>query len=61
MLNKAEKTIIPDFFKSFCYFDNLFSELKNHNFLVYGGEDFQQRTAATVVGWNCVNKILVDV
>lgn len=57
---KSGKTIIPDFFKSFGYFDKLFSELKTHNFLVYGGNDFQQRTAATVVGWNHLTRIFMD-
>ncbi|WP_297088421.1 ATP-binding protein [uncultured Draconibacterium sp.] len=54
---KSGKTIIPDFFKSFHYFNKLFSELNTQNFLVYGGGDFQQRTAATVVGWKYLNRI----
>lgn len=54
---KSGKTIIPEFFKSFRYFDKLFSELNTTNFLVYGGEDFQKRTAATVVGWNRLQRI----
>lgn len=55
---KSGQTIVPDFFKSFNYFDKLFSELKTQNFLVYGGEDFQQRTVATVVGWKYLSRIL---
>lgn len=54
---KSGKTIIPDFFKSFRYFDKLFSDLDTNNYLVYGGKDFQRRTAATLVGWNHLCRI----
>ena len=54
---KSGRTIIPDFFKGFRYFDKLFSGLNTHNFLVYGGEDFQQRKAATVIGWKHLNQV----
>ncbi len=54
---KSGKTIIPDFFKGFQYFDKLFTESKTQNFLVYGGEEYQKRTAATVIGWKHLNRI----
>lgn len=54
---KSGKTIIPDFFKSFPYFSKIFSEVTTQNFLVYGGEEVQKRTAATVLGWKHLNRV----
>lgn len=46
---KSAKTIHPDFFKSL----NSFRKIKQNvsSFLVYGGNEVQQRTGATVVGF----------
>lgn len=54
---KSGKTIIPDFFKSFKYFDKLFSGIDSENYLVYGGDELQKRSAATVLGWKHLNRI----
>ena len=54
---KSGKTIITDFFRSFRYFDKLFSGINTKNFLVYGGVNYQQRSAANVVGLNQLEQI----
>jgi predicted AAA+ superfamily ATPase len=54
---KSGKTITSDFFKSFAYFDKVFSGLNIEKYLVYGGETFQSRSAAKVVGWKKLTKI----
>ena len=54
---KSGKTISTDFFKGFKYFDKLVNQEAQKNFLVYGGENVQQRSVAAVVGWKHLNLI----
>ncbi|MDB4583856.1 ATP-binding protein [Draconibacterium sp.] len=54
---KSGKTIMQDFFKSFIYFDKLFNEIKSENYLVYGGDNFQERSMAQVIGWKDLSRI----
>jgi predicted AAA+ superfamily ATPase len=56
---KSGKTIMQDFFKSFIYFDKLFNEIKSENYLVYGGDNFQERSRAQVISWNHLSRIFL--
>lgn len=58
---KSGKTIIPDFFKSFGYFDKLFKEVPAEKYLIYGGDHFQDRSAATVMGWKYLTRVFEGV
>lgn len=54
---KSGKTIIPDFFKNLNYFNKLFDVPRIENYLVYGGQEFQERSMAKVVGWSQLHRI----
>lgn len=54
---KSGKTITSDFFKSFAYFDKIFSGLNVKKYLIYGGDVSQQRSVSKVVGWKRITEI----
>ena len=53
---KSGKTIQPDFFKGLNYLKKINPSTKAH--VVYGGEQFQKRTDATVYGFNHLAKLI---
>lgn len=48
---KSSQTIVGDYFKGLNYYNNLVKSSKNKSFIIYGGNEEQQRTTAKVVGW----------
>lgn len=54
---KAGKTIIPDFFKGLQYWDKITGLISSENYLVYGGNEYQKRSAVTVLGWKHLQTI----
>ena len=48
---KATQTIMPDLFKGLNYFENLAEYDNLKKTLVYGGNEYQQRSAGSVVPW----------
>lgn len=56
---KSGKTIISDFFKVFHYWNKLTEGQQSKNYLVYGGEEYQSRSVAEVLGWKQLPKIFV--
>jgi hypothetical protein len=54
---KSAETIIQDFFKGFKQWDKLPSDMNAENYLVYGGEEIQERSLAKVLGWRFINHI----
>lgn len=48
---KATQTIMPDLFKGLNYFENLAEYDNLKKTLVYGGNEYQQRSAGSVVQW----------
>lgn len=49
---KSGKTINPDFFKSFKFWDKLQIEFPTEKYIIYGGDQSQTRQLATVLSWN---------
>lgn len=54
---KAGRTIHTQFFKGLNFFSQQGANPLNKSFLIYGGDDFQYRTHATVLGWKYLNQI----
>ncbi|MEM8899993.1 MAG: ATP-binding protein [Bacteroidota bacterium] len=54
---KAGRTIHTQFFKGLNFFSRQGANSLNKTFLIYGGDDFQHRTYATVLGWKYLNQI----
>ena len=54
---KSGKTITNDYFKIFGFFNQLFEGIISKNFIVYGGDAFQERTIAKVLGWKYLTHI----
>lgn len=54
---KAGKTIIPDFFKGLQYWNKITGLISSENYLVYGGNEYQKRSAVTVLGWKHLQTI----
>lgn len=52
---KSAKTIHADFFKNLKHFGKINSDVKSY--LIYGGNEFQKRSDATVLGFNNLNSI----
>ncbi len=48
---KSGRTINPNFFDSLKYFQSLSGALPEDSFLIYGGDERQQRSMANVLGW----------
>lgn len=51
---KSGKTINPDFFKGFKYWDKLQVDIYTEKYLVYGGDQNQTRQLANVLSWKHV-------
>lgn len=54
---KAGKTIQPYFFKGLNYFNEVRGTPVSHSYLVYGGDEIQQRSKARVLGWNHLDQL----
>lgn len=54
---KSGRTINPNFFDGLKYFQNLSGAAPEDSYLVYGGETRQQRSMATVLGWQHLGDI----
>lgn len=54
---KSGKTINSSFLKNLYYFSELSNNPKDLSYLVYGGDEFQKRSSATVLGWSHLNKL----
>ena len=48
---KSGKTIISDFFKGLNYLEKISDEPKTEKFVIYGGDENQNRTVAKVLSW----------
>ena len=57
---QSGKTINEDFFKNLEYWRALAKDKAGTAYLVYGGKDNHKRSAATVVGWESVDRIFND-
>ncbi len=56
---KSGKTINQDFFKGFKYLDKHLPSIKIDKYLVYGGENHQDRSREQVLPWRNLNEIFV--
>ncbi len=54
---KAGKTISEDFFTGIRYWDKLAGETGKNAFVVYGGDEIQKRTSATILSWRNITSI----
>jgi len=54
---KAGKTISEDFFTGIRYWDKLAGETGKNAFVIYGGDENQKRTSATILSWRNINSI----
>jgi hypothetical protein len=54
---KSGRTIIPQFFDSLRYFQNLSGAKPEESFLVYGGDEVQKRSLAQVLSWRNLRDI----
>jgi len=54
---KSSRVVNPDFFKGLDYWSNLSKAPANNLFLVYGGEENQQRSKGRVVGWRFAGEL----
>jgi len=54
---KAGKTISEDFFTGIRYWDKLAGETGKNAFVVYGGDENQKRTSATILSWRSITSI----
>jgi uncharacterized protein len=57
---KSGKTINQDFLKGLTYWDKLSTGMPSEKFLVYGGDQVQERSTTTVLGWKHLDKIFTD-
>lgn len=48
---KSGKTIIPDFLKGLSYLDKISDSVKIEKYVVYGGEENQNRAIAKILSW----------
>lgn len=58
---KASKTISDDFFKGLKYWQNLSAEKPENSYLIYGGDQAQQRKSASVLGWMDTKVLLAEI
>ncbi len=56
---KSGKTIIPAFFKNFNYWDKLLNQANSEKYLIYGGEETQNRTFAKVLNWKSLDAVFL--
>lgn len=54
---KSGRTINPQFFDSLVYFQQVSGAIPENSFLVYGGDEVQERSLAQVLGWQHLEKI----
>ena len=54
---KSGRTIIPDFFKGLNYLDSIVDDKVIEKYLVYGGENRQNRSKEQVLGWKHITNI----
>ena len=54
---KAGATVKNDFFKGLTYWRKLTGNSTKNNFIIYGGDSIQERSDATVLTWNSIEKI----
>jgi predicted AAA+ superfamily ATPase len=57
---KSGKTIIPDFFKGFAYWDKIYEQPRSQKYLVYGGGENQNRSVAKVLSWQNLDQVLEE-
>lgn len=55
---KSSATIASDFFKGLTFFGELAGVPPEHRFVVYGGEEVQSRTSATVLPWRQLDELI---
>lgn len=56
---KATETIMPNLFKGLNFYENISGKTNLNKYLVYGGNESQKRSAATVVPWKNFGEKLV--
>lgn len=54
---KSGRTINPQFFKSLQYFQSLSGALPSESYLIYGGDEIQQRSVANVLSWKKIDQV----
>lgn len=55
---KSGKTITKDFFSNLTYWNKLSGSSPDNSYLVYGGDDTQERSQGQVLGWKSLGSIL---
>lgn len=55
---KSSQTINPSFFKGLNYLYNISEHSDNERFVVYGGDDIQNRTDYTILPWNTLKSLM---
>ena len=55
---KSGKTIHTDFFKNLNYYDKLAGNPDTKKFLIYGGDQSQNRTTAKILSWNNLQDLI---
>lgn len=56
---KATQTIMPNLFKGLNYYEKISEKMHLSKYLVYGGNESQKRTSATVVPWREFGKKMI--
>ena len=56
---KATQTIMPNLFKGLKFYEKLSEKTDLKKYLVYGGNEYQKRTVATVIPWKSFGKKLI--
>lgn len=56
---KSGRTINPAFFDSMRYFQSLSAATSEHSYIIYGGDELQQRSQAQVVSWRDLDRLPV--
>lgn len=54
---KSGRTINLQFFKSLQYFQSLSGALPDESYLIYGGDEIQQRSIANVLSWKRIDQV----
>ena len=56
---KATETIMPNLFKGLNFYEKISGKTILNKYLVYGGDEYQKRTAATVLPWRSFGKKMI--
>lgn len=56
---KATQTIMPNLFKGLNFYENISEKTHLKKAFVYGGNELQERTAATVIPWKSFGKNMI--